>query len=110
MRRLEGLLRPFFDKYDNDSNGQLDIQEFWAVFHDLKEHVQTTVSAIIVASEGKAEPAFLFASIFVVGFRLSCSRDNRAEFSLEQITGEAGRGFLFILPLHASAAAQGCSS
>lgn len=67
MRRLEGLLRPFFDKYDDDSNGQLDIQEFWSVFYDLQEHVQTTVSAIIrvvVASEGKAEPAFLFPSVF----------------------------------------------
>lgn len=44
MRRLERLLRPFFDRYDDDSNGQLDIQEFWAVFHDLQEHVQIAVS------------------------------------------------------------------
>lgn len=44
MRHLEGLLRPFFDKYDGDQNGQLDIQEFWSVFHDLQEHVQMNVS------------------------------------------------------------------
>lgn len=43
MRRLEKLLRPFFDKYDDDKSGQLDKMEFWSVFHDLKEHVQTQV-------------------------------------------------------------------
>ncbi|CAM9673057.1 unnamed protein product [Scytosiphon promiscuus] len=41
MRRLEKLLRPFFDKYDDDNSGQLDRGEFWSVFHDLREHVQT---------------------------------------------------------------------
>lgn len=46
MRHLEGLLRPFFDKYDSDSNGQLDVGEFWAVFHDLQEHVQIAVSGL----------------------------------------------------------------
>lgn len=45
MRRLEKLLRPFFDKYDDDKSGQLDRGEFWSVFHDLQEHVQTQVSA-----------------------------------------------------------------
>lgn len=45
MRRLEKLLRPFFDKYDDDNSGQLDKGEFWSVFHDLQEHVQTSVSA-----------------------------------------------------------------
>lgn len=43
MRRLEKLLRPFFDKYDDDKSGQLDKGEFWSVFHDLQEHVQTQV-------------------------------------------------------------------
>eukprot|EP00904_Undaria_pinnatifida_P012665 jgi/Undpi1/8529/HiC_scaffold_25.g10996.m1 len=47
MRRLERLLRPFFDRYDDDSNGQLDIQEFWAVFHDLQEHVQISELTVI---------------------------------------------------------------
>ncbi|CAN0544959.1 unnamed protein product, partial [Ectocarpus sp. 12 AP-2014] len=42
MRRLEKLLRPFFDKYDDDNSGQLDRGEFWSVFHDLQEHVQTS--------------------------------------------------------------------
>lgn len=51
MRRLEGLLRPFFDKYDDDSNQQLDIQEFWAVFHDLQEHVSSAVSSCHSARE-----------------------------------------------------------
>lgn len=45
MRRLEKLLRPFFDKYDDDNSGQLDNGEFYSVFHDLQEHVQTPVSA-----------------------------------------------------------------
>ncbi|CAM9392982.1 unnamed protein product [Sphacelaria rigidula] len=40
MRRLENLLRPFFDKYDGDQNGKLDIQELWSVFHDLHEQLQ----------------------------------------------------------------------
>ncbi|CAM9910190.1 unnamed protein product, partial [Laminaria digitata] len=47
MRRLERLLRPFFDRYDDDSNGHLDIQEFWAVFHDLQEHVQIHELSVI---------------------------------------------------------------
>eukprot|EP00752_Nemacystus_decipiens_P007995 g7143.t1 len=41
MRHLEKLLRPFFDKYDRDNSGQLDMGEFLSVFHDLQEHVQT---------------------------------------------------------------------
>lgn len=41
MRHLEGLLRPFFDKYDGDQNGKLDKNEFWSVFHDLQENVHT---------------------------------------------------------------------
>lgn len=45
MRRLEKLLRPFFDKYDDDNSGQLDKGEFWSVFHDLQEHVHTQVRA-----------------------------------------------------------------
>lgn len=44
MRRLENLLRPFFDKYDGDQNGKLDIQELWSVFHDLHEQLQKHVS------------------------------------------------------------------
>ena len=44
MVRLEKLLRPFFDKYDDDHSGDLDIGEFWSVFHDLQEHVNTPVS------------------------------------------------------------------
>lgn len=44
MRRLEGLLRPFFDKYDDDCNGELDRSEFKGVFHDLQEHVAGHVS------------------------------------------------------------------
>lgn len=44
MRHLEGLLRPFFDKYDGDQNGKLDKNEFWSVFHDLQENVHTHVS------------------------------------------------------------------
>lgn len=46
MRRLEKLLRPFFDKYDDDKSGQLDRGEFWSVFHDLQEHVQTQVRVL----------------------------------------------------------------
>ncbi len=44
MVRLEKLLRPFFDKYDDDHSNDLDIGEFWSVFHDLQEHVNTPVS------------------------------------------------------------------
>ncbi|CAM9345556.1 unnamed protein product [Choristocarpus tenellus] len=40
LRRLESLLRPFFDKYDEDSSGHLDIQELGAVFHDLQENIK----------------------------------------------------------------------
>lgn len=64
MRRLEGLLRPFFDKYDDDSNGKLDIQEFWSVFYDLQEHVQATVSPIIVASQETTEPVVCLQVVF----------------------------------------------
>lgn len=44
-RHLSGLLRPFFDKYDTDSNGKLDQQELWSVFHDLHEQLTVHVSA-----------------------------------------------------------------
>lgn len=49
MRHLEGLLRPFFDKYDQDSNNRLDKGEFWGVFHDLHEQPTTAVSRAALA-------------------------------------------------------------
>jgi len=37
--RLEKLLKPFFKKYDSDSNGTLDIAEFRFVFDDIGEKI-----------------------------------------------------------------------
>ena len=39
IERLEKLLKPFFKKYDSDSNGTLDIAEFRFVFDDIGEKI-----------------------------------------------------------------------
>jgi Ca2+-binding EF-hand superfamily protein len=38
MRRLAGLLRPFFSKYDADGSGNLSLEELSSVFNDLHDH------------------------------------------------------------------------
>lgn len=43
-KHLEGILKPFFHRYDKDGNHQLDRTEFVAVLHDLGEHIDTKVS------------------------------------------------------------------
>jgi EF-hand domain pair len=40
MKRLKSLLKPFYDKYDVNGNGTLDIEELHAVFKDLNEDVR----------------------------------------------------------------------
>jgi EF-hand domain pair len=40
LKRLKSLLKPFYDKYDVNGNGTLDIDELHAVFKDLNEDVR----------------------------------------------------------------------
>jgi EF-hand domain pair len=40
MKRLKSLLKPFYDKYDVNGNGTLDVEELHAVFKDLNEDVR----------------------------------------------------------------------
>ena len=43
INRLKSILKPFFNKYDADGNGNLDVHELTAVFNDLGEivpHIQ----------------------------------------------------------------------
>lgn len=42
MLRLSRLLRPFFDKYDADKSGCLDVDELHSVFKDLNENLGST--------------------------------------------------------------------
>ncbi|CAN0420200.1 unnamed protein product [Pylaiella littoralis] len=79
MRRLEKLLRPFFDKYDDDKSGQLDKMEFWSVFHDLKEHVQTQELNAIFEKIDTDQSGLVDFDEFVTGvvkFLLEKSPDN----------------------------------
>ena len=45
--KIGDIVRPFFNRFDRDKNGKLDIQEVENVFRDLGEHPTPVTSSVL---------------------------------------------------------------
>eukprot|EP00953_Heterococcus_sp_UTEX-ZZ885_P029773 15784-Heterococcus_DN1.PRE.4 len=107
MKRLKSLLKPFYDKYDVNGNGTLDIEELHAVFKDLNEDVRQKDLAHLFEEFDTDKDQLIDFDEFVLGVaKLRCMlHDSKNNTSDTNTSAYSETGVLYVRLHHASCCA-----
>ncbi|CAM9123473.1 unnamed protein product [Discosporangium mesarthrocarpum] len=75
-KRLQNVLRPFFDKYDEDESGHLDMDELGAVFSELHQHLTHKDRVTIFEEFDSDKSGHIDFSEFVEGVAKYIEKEN----------------------------------